>query len=362
MHHGAGNSGFGGASYIDQVATRDRDTDDNGSLEERILYCQNWRHDVVAIVDSGGAQLEMVRYSAYGVPFGLPGGDTDSDGDCDKGDTVDTAQIQSWIDGATYDVRGDMDLDGDVDANDKSIAKGSPFNAVSSGWRVLTGLGNRRGYASYQSISAEGWMARRRLFRQDLGSWTLRDSIPYADGLSLYEYSQSNPVGRVDPSGAASTAFDAIPIECEGHSTYAARQGPVIGCGANGNEAWAAVRRHLLDGERSMLEFLESIGAQICEPCSRAILTGFDDPPVVFAEAPCGPWMLTAGIGFFENCTEYNLDELTDNQIQHAIDIDFFGGAVPYDNAFNCRRYVKCPARSVNVSIVCGDCPEGFNP
>ena len=26
---------------------RDRDTDGNGSLDERIYYCQNWRYDVV---------------------------------------------------------------------------------------------------------------------------------------------------------------------------------------------------------------------------------------------------------------------------------------------------------------------------
>ncbi|MCP3937896.1 MAG: hypothetical protein GY708_21315, partial [Actinomycetia bacterium] len=68
MHHGAGNSGFGRSSYVDEVVIRDRDTDDNGSMEERIFYCQNWRHDVVAVVNSSGAQLEMVRYSAYGVP------------------------------------------------------------------------------------------------------------------------------------------------------------------------------------------------------------------------------------------------------------------------------------------------------
>ncbi|MCP3996433.1 MAG: RHS repeat protein [bacterium] len=121
MHHGAGDSGFGGATYIDEVAVRDRDTDHNGSLEERGFYCQNGRHDVVAMVDSVGHQLEMVRYLAYGIPFGLPRGDADSDGDCDSGDAADTSQIQSWITSG-YDVRGDLDLDGDVEGDDKSSA------------------------------------------------------------------------------------------------------------------------------------------------------------------------------------------------------------------------------------------------
>ena len=54
----------------------------------------------------------MIRYSSYGVPFGLPAGDADSDGDCDNGDSTDTNQIQTWIDTPSYDMRGDIDLDG----------------------------------------------------------------------------------------------------------------------------------------------------------------------------------------------------------------------------------------------------------
>jgi hypothetical protein len=89
LHHAAGAGGFGGSSYIDHVVLRDRDATNgwagaaDGTLEERVYYCQNWRADVVALIDSAGAMLEWVKYSAYGVPFGLPVGDADSDGDCD---------------------------------------------------------------------------------------------------------------------------------------------------------------------------------------------------------------------------------------------------------------------------------------
>jgi len=43
------------------------DVQADGTLEERIYYCQNWRHDVVALIDAngGGQQIEQVRYEAY---------------------------------------------------------------------------------------------------------------------------------------------------------------------------------------------------------------------------------------------------------------------------------------------------------
>ena len=80
------------------------------------------------------------------VPFGLPGGDADSDGDCDAGDTVDTDQIQTWITSGPYDVRGDLDLDGDVDGDDKAIASGSLFEGEqASVWQELTERVRTRG-------------------------------------------------------------------------------------------------------------------------------------------------------------------------------------------------------------------------
>jgi YD repeat-containing protein len=94
LHHTAGGNGYGSSSYIDQVVMRERDANTNwhassdGSLEERLYYCQNWRHDVVALVTAAGALKERVRYSSYGIPFGIPLGDCDSDGDVDSADTA----------------------------------------------------------------------------------------------------------------------------------------------------------------------------------------------------------------------------------------------------------------------------------
>jgi RHS repeat-associated protein len=68
--HNAGLDGLGESSYIDALVLRDRDADldENAVLEERLYYCQSWRVDVVAVVDSTGTLIEGAHYSAYGVP------------------------------------------------------------------------------------------------------------------------------------------------------------------------------------------------------------------------------------------------------------------------------------------------------
>ena len=82
----------------------------DGTLEERVYYAQNFRHDVSALVTSAGQMVEWVKYSSYGVPWSMPAADTDSDGDFDATDA-------SAITG-TYDVRKDVNLDGTVDIDD----------------------------------------------------------------------------------------------------------------------------------------------------------------------------------------------------------------------------------------------------
>ncbi|MBL1218986.1 MAG: hypothetical protein D8M59_16015 [Planctomycetes bacterium] len=146
----------------------------DGTLEERRYLCQNWRADVSAIVSSGGYLVEWAKYSPYGTPFGLPGADTDSDGDCDA---TDITQIQTWIDASSYDVRGDVDLDGDVDATDKSTAQSS-YQGTTSGWNDLTAIGNRKGYAGYEWDSVVSmYHVRNHVLHPVLGRWTRRDPL-----------------------------------------------------------------------------------------------------------------------------------------------------------------------------------------
>jgi len=204
VHHAAGLDGKGKSSYIDLVVLRNLDMTANGTLDERMYYCQNWRADVSAIVDDAGEIYEWAKYSAYGVPFGLPGADTDSDGDCDASDIN---QIRSWILSSTYDVRGDVDLDGDVDATDKSIASGR-LEGSALGRGALSLQGVRAGYAGYDRAPEFGaWHVRHRVLNSKLGRWTRRDPLGYVDGENLHSYvSAQLPVSQ-DPDGLQGLPF-----------------------------------------------------------------------------------------------------------------------------------------------------------
>ncbi|NOG55351.1 MAG: RHS repeat-associated core domain-containing protein [Planctomycetes bacterium] len=165
--------------------------------------------------------VEWTKYSPYGIPFGLPGADTDSDGDCDA---TDITQIQTWIDGSSYDVRGDVDLDGDVDSTDKSIAQ-SNYQGTTSGWNDLTAIGNRTGYAGYEWDGVVSmYHVRHRVLNPVLGRWTRRDPLGFTGGLNMYTYS-AGVIWRNDPMGLLSNSqaytcsacyieFNTEPLKC----------------------------------------------------------------------------------------------------------------------------------------------------
>ncbi|NNF64227.1 MAG: RHS repeat-associated core domain-containing protein, partial [Acidimicrobiia bacterium] len=208
VYHNAGSDGLGSASYIDDVILRDKDANTDwdaaadGALEERVYYCQNWRHDVVALIDSSGGQLEQVRYTAYGIPDGLPAGDADSDGDVDS---TDASIVNGWITSG-YDVRGDLDLDGDVDSSDHSAVQALDGNSLGFGALSLPEIANRKAYAGYEFDDALGsafrfYHVRHRVLNSDLGRWLTRDPAAYADGPNLYSYGLSQPLKGTDPLG-----------------------------------------------------------------------------------------------------------------------------------------------------------------
>ncbi len=214
VHHNAGLGGHGGSSYIDSVLLRDRDASTvwtsaaDSNREERRYYAQNWRSDVSAILTSDGKMVEWEKYSAYGVPFALPAGDTDSDGDFDPNDAA------AILFSGGYDVRQDAELDGDVDTADATYA-----NSITGGYQTLgrgllssTAVNNRRGYAGYEyDPTFEGagrhlYHVRHRVYDADIGRWTRRDPLGYVDGTSLYEYVRSRAITTIDPMGQASAS------------------------------------------------------------------------------------------------------------------------------------------------------------
>jgi len=202
LYHWAGNGGFGGSSYIDSVVLRDRDMTNgwtgaaDGTLEERVYYLQNWRADVVGLVEpdgeGGATMVEWVKYSAYGVPFAMPAKDADSDGDYDLAD--DTV-IAGW---GSYDVRGDVNLDGVVNGSDTATVQ-----TLGRGVLTSTSIGNRKGYAGYEGdakLSAK-WHVRHRVLDSVLGRWVRRDPLDYVNSMSVLEYGVGASVRWTDPDG-----------------------------------------------------------------------------------------------------------------------------------------------------------------
>lgn len=186
LYHQAGNSGYGRSSYIDDLILRDRDANtawtgaSDGTLEQRRYYCQNWRHDVVAIVTSGGQLAERMRYSAYGVPFGIPLGDVNGDG------VVNSADVAEYALSPTA-VRFDLNLDGTVNSSDQAIATANLGTTLGGG--RLSAIGNRFGYAGYESDFATDLLmhVRNRVYHAVLGRWTRRDP-KFAGSLPAVSY------------------------------------------------------------------------------------------------------------------------------------------------------------------------------
>src|SRR5690606_10186312 len=136
---------------IDSVILRTTYTGNGQSLvEDKRFYpiqswAQNWRADVSVVLDDAGVQQERVIYSPYGQPFAMPAGDTNFDGDFEAG--VDGDELGDWesVNSYPYRAYADVDLDGDVDADDATAASEHDL-----GWNVLTsdgasGVNNRLG-------------------------------------------------------------------------------------------------------------------------------------------------------------------------------------------------------------------------
>ena len=208
VHHAAGLDGMGDSSYIDSVVLRDRDETTawtaaaDSTPEIRTYYVQNWRNDVVALTNSAGRINEWIRYSAYGEARVRSRilGDYDADGDIDG---TDTGLFSADWNNATGNT--DVDEDGDYDSDDTSLFLAA-WNAGYEGWGAGLSLdgtsGNRLGYAGYHYDPATSqYHVRHRVYVPTMGRWTRRDPLEYVDGMSLYEYSRSQPRAYSDSSG-----------------------------------------------------------------------------------------------------------------------------------------------------------------
>ena len=220
-YHNAGLGGMGGSGYIDSVIARDDTPLEDPDTHERMLtrtvnYVQNWRGDVVALMrtDATGRFAEQVRYTAYGRPYSIPEADYNASG---------TVSYQDYSDFMVHwyasNARADFNLTGAVSAQDiyDFLADWSAAGGATGGLDQLTGsLGgapmwnNRKGYAGYEHdpVVSGLQLARFRYYRADLGVWTRRDPIGYADGPNLYGYVMDSPIAWYDPDGLMSRGVD----------------------------------------------------------------------------------------------------------------------------------------------------------
>ena len=134
-----------GLRYIDDFLLRDRDTDSNGTLEERLYALQDANWNVTALADAGGTVQERYAYTAYGTPRML---------------------------------------------------------TPTFGTRASSNCGAVVLYAGYRYDAECGiFHVRHRSLQSALGSWLQRDPLRYSDGPHLYEYVGDAPLFRTDAMG-----------------------------------------------------------------------------------------------------------------------------------------------------------------
>jgi RHS repeat-associated protein len=131
--------------YVDDLVLRDRDTDGNGSLDERLYAMQDANWNVTGIANASGTIQERYAYSAYGITIFL----------------------------------------------DSSFTSGG---TSSSQWETLFG-----GYLWDKSIGL--YQGRNRILSAIQGLWVQQDPARYRDSMNLYEYVTSNPICNTDPFG-----------------------------------------------------------------------------------------------------------------------------------------------------------------
>jgi RHS repeat-associated protein len=146
-----------GLGYIDTPIARLRDIGADGTVDQTLYYVTDAQHNVTAMVAENGQVVERYAYDPYGRAIVLNG----------EGDP----------DGAEY----TPDADGLSDVANVILFAGYRFDAA-------TGL----------------YQVRHRYHHPTLGRWINRDPKGYVDGMSLYEYVASRPMGATDPMGLGS--------------------------------------------------------------------------------------------------------------------------------------------------------------
>jgi len=184
-------------SFNAPAVLESRDDNYDGTIDrDTVLFVDRTGSVMGNYGDDGsvGKQLERIHYNMTSQPFLMPWGDVDGDGDSDSSD-------ESWIGTlwsfGWYDVRADLDLDGDVDSTDYAA-----HIQVGGGVRVSNDVNRLSAQALYTQYGVV--QAVTRSLQTTTGVWTTRDPLEYIDSSSLYVFANNNSLAYHDRSGLSS--------------------------------------------------------------------------------------------------------------------------------------------------------------
>ena len=152
FHHPPGirGPGFAGGPIV-----RDRNEElsdpaawsDDASADrlERRYYATDWQGRVVSLVTAAGELAESYRYTANGVPIGIPLGDVNGDGKVEVGANDEDWQQAYWWENnyGPYDARLDLNLDGSVNATDIGLVGSQSPGTMPTARASAASVGNR---------------------------------------------------------------------------------------------------------------------------------------------------------------------------------------------------------------------------
>lgn len=184
--------------------------------------------------DGNGKQVERLFYGLDGVPYLLPWGDTDADADSDA---TDGGNVNIWWAFSIYDVRGDLDLDGDVDINDFA----AHLTGIAGGMGELTSDRSSLGAQSLRR-SQQLSLAVHRAALESVSRWSSRDQMEFVDGPNLYTINRNNSLRYTDRAGLCTKLWPVGPPFDYGDTGpgYVDFPLPPTGAGCQGTVGWAS--------------------------------------------------------------------------------------------------------------------------
>jgi RHS repeat-associated protein len=194
--------GYSGGRYIDDIILRreDRDADGDYELETDDIaryYLTDAQFTPVAIIDDGADVIERTSYMPYGHARHHRMADLNGDGKTNTADQL--LLLGNW---GNFGV-GDLDRSGAVGSGDLTALLGDwSDTALPAGQISYDSEDNQIGYCGYVfDRETQDYTVRNRHYSPDLGRWLERDPAGYVDGMGLYIYVTSNPLGANDPMG-----------------------------------------------------------------------------------------------------------------------------------------------------------------